>query len=80
MRRERLLGGALEIAVPILLLVLWGVWSSASDTYYFPPLTDILTTFRETWLFDRFGSDVVPSLVRPRCCRSASSSWASGTR
>ncbi len=64
MRRERLLGGTLEIAVPVMLLVLWGVWSSASDTYYFPPLTDILTTFRETWLFDRFGSDVVPSLVR----------------
>ena len=30
---------ALEIAVPLALLVLWGVWSSGSDTYYFPPLT-----------------------------------------
>ena len=64
MRRERLLGTALEIAVPIALLGLWALWSAGTDTYYFPPLTDILTTFRETWLFDRVGSDVVPSLVR----------------
>jgi ABC-type nitrate/sulfonate/bicarbonate transport system permease component len=64
MRGTRLLGTGLEIAVPLALLALWGVWSSSSDTYYLPPLTDILTTFRETWLFDRFGSDVVPSLAR----------------
>ena len=44
--------------------MLWGVWSSGSDTYYFPPLTDILDTFAETWVFERVGSDVVPSLVR----------------
>jgi ABC-type nitrate/sulfonate/bicarbonate transport system permease component len=55
---------ALEIAVPLLLLVLWGVLSSGSDTYYFPPLTDILDTFADTWLFERVGSDVVPSLAR----------------
>jgi ABC-type nitrate/sulfonate/bicarbonate transport system permease component len=55
---------ALEVAVPLLLLVVWGVWSSGSDTYYFPPLTDIFTTFADTWLFERVGSDVVPSLVR----------------
>ncbi len=62
--RSRALGTALEIAVPVALLVVWGVWSSGSDTYYFPPLTDILDTFADTWLFERVGSDVVPSLVR----------------
>jgi ABC-type nitrate/sulfonate/bicarbonate transport system permease component len=62
--RSRALSVMLEVAVPLALLVLWGVWSSGSDTYYFPPLTDILTTFADTWLFERVGSDVVPSLVR----------------
>jgi ABC-type nitrate/sulfonate/bicarbonate transport system permease component len=62
--RSRALPLALEITVPLALFALWGVWSSGSDTYYFPPLTDILDTFADTWLFERFGSDVVPSLVR----------------
>jgi ABC-type nitrate/sulfonate/bicarbonate transport system permease component len=62
--RSRALATALEITVPILLLVIWGLWSSGSDTYYFPPLTDIFKTFADTWLFERVGSDVVPSLTR----------------
>jgi ABC-type nitrate/sulfonate/bicarbonate transport system permease component len=62
--RTRTRNVALELAVPVVLLVLWGVWSSGSDTYYLPPLTDILETFADTWLFERVGSDVVPSLVR----------------
>ncbi len=63
-RRERALAIGLEITVPLLLLVLWGVLSAGSKTFYFPPLTDILTTFKDTWLFKRVGSDVVPSLER----------------
>jgi ABC-type nitrate/sulfonate/bicarbonate transport system permease component len=63
-RRQRVLGLGLEVLVPVLLLVLWGLWSAGSTTYYYPPLTHILSTFRHTWLFDRVGSDVVPSLVR----------------
>jgi ABC-type nitrate/sulfonate/bicarbonate transport system permease component len=62
--RQRLLAGALEVTVPLLVLVAWGVLSAGSDTYYFPPLTEILSTFADTWLFERVGSDVVPSLVR----------------
>jgi ABC-type nitrate/sulfonate/bicarbonate transport system permease component len=63
-RRSRLLPLALEISVPILVLLVIWVWTASSDSYYFPPLTDVLTTFKDTWLFDKFGSDVVPSLVR----------------
>ena len=62
--RRRLLATGLEITVPILVLVAWGLASAGSDTYYFPPLTEILSTFADTWLFERVGSDVVPSLVR----------------
>jgi ABC-type nitrate/sulfonate/bicarbonate transport system permease component len=61
---RRTLATALEIAVPVALLVLWGVLSAGSQTFYFPPLTDILAAFNDTWLFERVGSDVVPSLVR----------------
>ena len=62
--RSRALAVTLEITVPLALLVLWGVLSANSDTYYFPPLTDILETFMDTWVFERVQSDVVPSLTR----------------
>jgi ABC-type nitrate/sulfonate/bicarbonate transport system permease component len=61
-RRALLIG--VEIAVPVVVIAVIWFWSAGSDVYYFPPLTDVLTTFKDTWLFDRMGSDVVPSLVR----------------
>jgi ABC-type nitrate/sulfonate/bicarbonate transport system permease component len=63
-RGRRMIGGVLEAGVPLLVLALWGLWSANSETYYFPPLTEILSTFADTWVFERVGSDVVPSLVR----------------
>ena len=54
----------LEVVVPLALLALWGVWSASSDTFYYPPLTEILETFMDTWVFERVASDVVPSLLR----------------
>jgi ABC-type nitrate/sulfonate/bicarbonate transport system permease component len=63
-RRTRVLGVVLEVATPIVLLVLWGVLSARSDSFYFPSLVEILRTFQETWLFDRVSTDVVPSLTR----------------
>ncbi len=63
-RGRRLAAPALEIAVPIALLVLWAVWSASTDTFYFPPLTEILSTFADTWVFERVASDVLPSLGR----------------
>ena len=63
MSRRALLVG-IEVAVPVLVIAVIWVWSAGSNVYYFPPLKDVLTTFKDTWLFDRFGSDVVPSLIR----------------
>jgi ABC-type nitrate/sulfonate/bicarbonate transport system permease component len=61
-RRAMLIG--IEVVVPVLVLVVLWFWSAGSEVFYFPPLKDVLTTFKDTWLFDRVGSDVVPSLVR----------------
>jgi ABC-type nitrate/sulfonate/bicarbonate transport system permease component len=63
-KSSRALPLALEITVPILVLVVLGVWTAGADSYYFPPLTDVFSTFADTWVFERVGSDVVPSLVR----------------
>jgi ABC-type nitrate/sulfonate/bicarbonate transport system permease component len=55
---------AVEIAVPVLVFALIWVWSAGSDVYYYPPLQDVLNTFKDTWLFERVGSDVGPSMLR----------------
>ena len=60
----RRLGTVLEVLVPLALLALWGVWSANTDTFYYPPLTEILETFMDTWVFERVTSDVIPSLLR----------------
>ncbi|MFD1860311.1 ABC transporter permease [Aeromicrobium camelliae] len=47
----------------MVIAVIW--WRSlTTSTFYFPPLPHILETFQNVWLFDRVGSDLVPSLVR----------------
>jgi ABC-type nitrate/sulfonate/bicarbonate transport system permease component len=61
---RRVLLIAVEIVVPLVVIALIWFWSAGSDVYYYPPLKDVLQTFKDTWVFDRFGSDVVPSLVR----------------
>jgi ABC-type nitrate/sulfonate/bicarbonate transport system permease component len=61
---RRIGGYALEAAVPVTVLLAWGVWSAGADNFFFPPLLDILRTFRETWLFARFPTDALPSLER----------------
>jgi ABC-type nitrate/sulfonate/bicarbonate transport system permease component len=62
--RTRAWRTGLEVGTPLALLAVWAVWSSGSTSFYFPPLRDILQAFADLWLFERVGSDVVPSLVR----------------
>jgi ABC-type nitrate/sulfonate/bicarbonate transport system permease component len=61
---RRVAAGGVELAVPLALLAIWWLWSTGSESFYFPPLPDILNTFGETWVFERVGSDVAPSLAR----------------
>ena len=62
MRRVRDL--LLQLVVPAGILAGWGLWSAQAQNFFFPPLTDILASFRDNWLFARVSSDVVPSLER----------------
>ena len=63
-RTRRVLELALEIAVPVVLLAIIWVWSASSETFYYPPLSEVLQRFADNWLFERFASDVWPSLRR----------------
>lgn len=55
---------AVEIAVPVVLLAALFAWTASSDTFYYPPLSDVFQRFADNWLFERVGSDVWPSLRR----------------
>ena len=58
-RRALLVAG-----LPLALLVLWWVASANSQSFYLPPLRDILRAFADTWLGPRLADDVLPSVVR----------------
>ncbi len=61
---RRLWALAVEAVVPVAVLVSWGMWSQNAGSFFFPPLTEILASFRANWLFARVPTDVVPSLQR----------------
>lgn len=51
--------------LPIVLIVLWWACTANSSSYYFPPLTNIVEAFGNTWLTtDRLTSDILPSSAR----------------
>ena len=52
------------LGLPAVLFVIWWVASANSNSFYFPPLKDILATIGPTWFGDRLTQDVIPSLVR----------------
>ncbi|MFK0119848.1 ABC transporter permease [Streptomyces sp. NPDC090994] len=54
---------AWEFTLPAALVVVWWLVSAQTGSLYFPPLSRILTRFHELWLFERFTSDVLPSVV-----------------
>lgn len=64
MKTTRTLPLVVQAGAPALAIGIWAVWSSAAGSIYFPPLTKILEAFQQTWLFDRFASDLLPSIIR----------------
>jgi ABC-type nitrate/sulfonate/bicarbonate transport system permease component len=63
-RAHNRLAIGLELAVPILILVGWQLWTAHAHSPKFPRLSTILVDFRHQWLFADFGTHVVPSLER----------------
>lgn len=52
------------IGLPIILIAAWWVASANSTSFFWPPLSQILEVFPQTWLEGRLTSDVLPSVVR----------------
>ena len=50
--------------MPLVLLALIWAYTVGKRTFYFPPLSDVFERFADTWVFERVGSDVWPSLRR----------------
>lgn len=58
-------GGILvEIWLPVVLVAGWWYLSEDSTSPFFPPLSVIVDAFRDNWVFERVGTDLVPSLKR----------------
>lgn len=52
------------LALPIVLLIIWGVWGTVAPGKFFPAPGRIAEAFVETWVGPAFLTDVVPSLTR----------------
>lgn len=52
----------LGIALPLLILIAYTLWTASFKSPYFPTPMRIAARFQELWLFKRVGSDVLPSL------------------
>lgn len=55
---------AFAFGLPILLLIVWGVWGTLSPARFFPSPAVILEAFVDTWVGPAFVVDVLPSLGR----------------
>lgn len=55
---------AWEIWLPIVLLAIWYAVSARYDSFYFPPLSEILTASGQIWFWQGTIEDIVPSVTR----------------
>ncbi len=52
------------LGLPIVLAATWWVVTESIGSFFWPPLSEVLGTFSETWFQGRFTADVLPSLAR----------------
>ena len=52
------------IGLPILLLVVWGIWGTLAPAKFFPSPFTIYEAFVDTWVGPAFLTDVLPSVAR----------------
>jgi ABC-type nitrate/sulfonate/bicarbonate transport system permease component len=55
---------ALIVALPTVLVTIWWFASANSQSFFFPPLREILDVLPDTWFHGRLTDDVLPSLLR----------------
>jgi ABC-type nitrate/sulfonate/bicarbonate transport system permease component len=53
-----------RLVVPVGLVLLWWATSAGSTSPFYPPLAEVLDSFRDTWMFAQVRADVIPSLRR----------------
>jgi ABC-type nitrate/sulfonate/bicarbonate transport system permease component len=62
--RTRTVGLVLELGTPLAAVALLAIWTERQQSYYYPPLSEVLASFADAWLFERVASDALPSLGR----------------
>jgi ABC-type nitrate/sulfonate/bicarbonate transport system permease component len=55
---------ALQLVLPVALVALWWWTSEDSGSVFYPPLSEIIESLQDDWLFEQVGSDLLPSLGR----------------
>jgi ABC-type nitrate/sulfonate/bicarbonate transport system permease component len=63
-RQRRASWVGLEIAVPVAIVTLWWWLSRDSQSPYWPSLSSIFTAIQDNWLFERFFTDLIPTMRR----------------
>lgn len=64
MKRRRSLDFLIDVSVMLGLFALCIVLARNSTSFAFPPVSEIATSFKNLWLFDRVPTDLLPSLGR----------------
>ena len=54
----------LQLVVPLALVALWWQTSEDSTSFFYPPLSRIVESLQEDWIFEQVGTDLMPSLAR----------------